>query len=455
LAKILVADDDELILHALTVLMESNGHTIITASDGDKALELIRGSKPDLLISDLRMKPTNGIELLRDIRKEWPDLPVIMITAFASAETRDESSNLGAVAYLAKPFTNEEVMSAVVRALAPPPPCGPPAMEQLVNEYMSREHVADSLEAKNALADELYWLSQNYPTEKLLSALNEAMGKQDIPIECVNELLKYRETVLHVKKVLGTYAETKGKDPANLLQEISATVADARARHNTDDQIIQFLCRLLGLGRRSLTPEDLDFFNEYYSCSKPPESVKHEAPTPPVQETPRPAPAGEEPQPIRERDLLKDAIAGNMEGFTDDDIRNLIQKLRADRILKADELAVMGKQVAKALRGRTDDATKELKRTIKDHLSLTDVKSFYSAAELATLETLKVSTDDIQKALENLNGMLDQEEVILGLKKLIAESAQQKLMSKLGIRYCKKRYAVAYGSRKPGPSSDT
>jgi hypothetical protein len=178
------------------------------------------------------------------------------------------------------------------------------------------------------------------------------------------------------------------------------------------------------------------------------------APKAPVQEPPKPAPAQKAPQPVRERDLLKDAIAGNMAGFTDDDIRNLVQKLRADRILKADDLAIMGKHVTKALRGRTDDASKELKRTVKDHLSLTDVKSFYSTAELATLETLKVSTDEIQKALETLNGMSGHDDVILGLKKLIAESAQQKLMSKFGIRYCKKRYAVAYGSRKSEPSSD-
>jgi CheY-like chemotaxis protein len=454
LAKILAVDDDPLILGVLKVLIESQGHTIMTAPDGPKALELIRGSKPDLVMSDIRMNPMNGIELLREIRKEWRDLPVIMITAFASAETKDESRKLGTVAYLAKPFTNEEVVGAVRNALAPPP-CGRPAMEQLVHEYMSREHIPNLLEAKGALADELYWLSQDHPAETLLAALNEAMGKQDIPVECVNKLLKYRETVVHVKKVIGASAETKGVDPANLLQEISGTIADARARHKTDDAIIAFVCGLLAIDRGSLTPEDLEFFNEYYSCSKPPESAKTEvAPKAPVQEPPKPAPAQKAPQPVRERDLLKDAIAGNMAGFTDDDIRNLVQKLRADRILKADDLAIMGKHVTKALRGRTDDASKELKRTVKDHLSLTDVKSFYSTAELATLETLKVSTDEIQKALETLNGMSGHDDVILGLKKLIAESAQQKLMSKFGIRYCKKRYAVAYGSRKSEPSSD-
>ena len=252
--------------------------------------------------------------------------------------------------------------------------------------------------------------------------------------------------MVHVKKVIGASAETKGVDPANLLQEISAAVADARAKNNNDDAIIASVCELLAIERGSLTSEDLEFFSEYYSGLKPSGSTASEPPKPPAQE---------KPQPVPERDLLKDAIEGNMSGFTDDDIRNLIQKLRACRILKADELASLSKHVAHALRGRTDDAVKELKRTVKDHLSLTDVKSFYSAAELATLETLKVSTDEIQKALETLNVMLDHEEVILGLKKLIAESTQQKLMSKFGIRYCKRRYAVSYGSRKPGPSSDT
>lgn len=123
MALLLIVDDDELLLDVLKTLLQSEGYDVITALDGHKAIGLVRSVDVDLVLSDIRMRPMNGIELLRLIRKDNPDLPVIMLTAFASPQTEKESQALNAFAYLSKPFTNEEVVDTIQQALesAPPP----------------------------------------------------------------------------------------------------------------------------------------------------------------------------------------------------------------------------------------------------------------------------------------------------------------------------------------------
>lgn len=117
MARILVVDDDEYVLEILQVLLEAEGYAAITASSGPKALEMLKAHKVDMIISDVRMNPMNGIELLRTVRKDSPLLPVVMLTAYGSEETAAEATSLGAQGYLTKPFTGDEVLDHVKRAV--------------------------------------------------------------------------------------------------------------------------------------------------------------------------------------------------------------------------------------------------------------------------------------------------------------------------------------------------
>lgn len=120
MARILVVDDDEYILDILRILLENEGYEVVAAQDSQKGLDIVTSSEVDLVISDLRMRPMNGIELLREIRKVKPKLPVIMLTAYGSPETANEASQLGAFAYLTKPFGPDEVLETIQHAIQPP-----------------------------------------------------------------------------------------------------------------------------------------------------------------------------------------------------------------------------------------------------------------------------------------------------------------------------------------------
>ena len=118
MAMILVVDDEEYILQVLKILLQAKGYDVITASDGSKAIGVVRSVEDvNLVISDVRMSPMDGIELLKLIHEERPGLPVIMLTAYGSPKSMLEAAGLGSFAYLSKPFSVEEVLDTVRRGL--------------------------------------------------------------------------------------------------------------------------------------------------------------------------------------------------------------------------------------------------------------------------------------------------------------------------------------------------
>ena len=112
--RILVVDDEVDILRMLSTLFRTQGYDVVVTDDGNEAVDLLRGKeKFDLMISDVRMIPINGIWLLSLVREECPDMPVIMVTAFYSKEMAVEALRMGALDYIAKPFDTQKLLDLV------------------------------------------------------------------------------------------------------------------------------------------------------------------------------------------------------------------------------------------------------------------------------------------------------------------------------------------------------
>ena len=116
MAKILVVDDEARILLLLQSLLKANGYEAATAKDGVQALELLKKDTFDIVITDLRMAPMDGMTLFREIKTLFPSMPVILLTAYASVETAIEAMKSGAFDYLTKPFKVDEMLATVKRA---------------------------------------------------------------------------------------------------------------------------------------------------------------------------------------------------------------------------------------------------------------------------------------------------------------------------------------------------
>lgn len=127
MARLLIVDDEADILRMLSALFRAHGHNVVVTDDGNEAVDLLRGKETfDLMISDVRMIPINGIWLLSLVREECPNMPVIMVTAYYSKEMAVEALRMGALDYISKPFDTQKLVDLVnktvkARAKATPP----------------------------------------------------------------------------------------------------------------------------------------------------------------------------------------------------------------------------------------------------------------------------------------------------------------------------------------------
>lgn len=119
-AKILLIDDDELFRDTVKFVLEKDRHTVFAASDGEEGLRIAEDEQPNLVLCDVHMKNMHGyatVQLLKG-KSGTARIPVIMMTGRASAYGERRSEMAGADYYLAKPFSIEELVTTVDRALS-------------------------------------------------------------------------------------------------------------------------------------------------------------------------------------------------------------------------------------------------------------------------------------------------------------------------------------------------
>ena len=118
MAKILLVDDERSLLTVIKAALERDGHEVIATSEPEEALRVIGEDGLDAVVTDLKMSPIGGIEILKEAKARDRDLVVIMITAFGSVETAVEAMKQGAHDYLIKPLHLEALRLSLRRALA-------------------------------------------------------------------------------------------------------------------------------------------------------------------------------------------------------------------------------------------------------------------------------------------------------------------------------------------------
>ena len=114
---ILVVDDEESICQLLEVMLTEEGYWVRTATSYDEAMKLFETDQFDVVIADIMMPDVDGLTLLKDVKKVDPEIPVILITAYASLGSAVEALRYGAFDYITKPFKMDQIRYAVKRAL--------------------------------------------------------------------------------------------------------------------------------------------------------------------------------------------------------------------------------------------------------------------------------------------------------------------------------------------------
>ncbi len=122
MSTVLIADDDDVLIEILRFRLEAAGHAVLTAADGEAALELARTAAPDLLILDAMMPVVTGAEVLAILREDQAtaDLPIIMLTSRAGEEDVVRYLRAGANDYVTKPFIPQELAVRIDKLIGQP-----------------------------------------------------------------------------------------------------------------------------------------------------------------------------------------------------------------------------------------------------------------------------------------------------------------------------------------------
>ena len=111
--KVLIVDDDTIVLESCKRILELEGIEVTLTSSAHEALELLAGKSYDAMLVDVIMPEYDGIYLMGSVRKQWPDMPVIVMSGYPTPEVMARGRHAGAFYFRAKPFDPDELLDAV------------------------------------------------------------------------------------------------------------------------------------------------------------------------------------------------------------------------------------------------------------------------------------------------------------------------------------------------------
>ncbi len=115
--KVLIVDDDPIVLDSCKRVFEAEGFEVCLVPSADQALKVIKNTIFDILLIDVKMPERDGMYLIRAVKKQRPEIPVVVMSGYPTPETIAEGLKLGAEEFIAKPFTPDELLKIVRQVL--------------------------------------------------------------------------------------------------------------------------------------------------------------------------------------------------------------------------------------------------------------------------------------------------------------------------------------------------
>jgi two-component system response regulator HydG len=228
MGRILVVDDQRNMRATLALMLRAAGYDVDEASDGANGVELGSKGAYDIVLTDLRMGTLDGLTVLRAVRESSPNTEVIIMTAFGTIESAVEAMRLGAFDYIQKPFSEEELLTKVHRALERRRLAG--HVELLTNEFRDRYRFENIVGRSQAIREVLGRIVRIAPTDatvliqgesgtgkelvaKAIHANSKRSGRPYVPVNCaaISETLLESELFGHARgSFTGAVSARKG-----------------------------------------------------------------------------------------------------------------------------------------------------------------------------------------------------------------------------------------------------
>ena len=117
MTKILIVDDDPVVLTSCKRILEPEGYAVSLTSSVKEALQMLEAKKFDILLVDVIMPEYDGMYLIGNVRENLPHMPILVMSGYPTPETISSGMRMGATHFIAKPFTPDELVAAVRKAL--------------------------------------------------------------------------------------------------------------------------------------------------------------------------------------------------------------------------------------------------------------------------------------------------------------------------------------------------
>ncbi len=115
--KVVLLDDEPIVCERLAPALEKAGLQVESYTDGQQVVDRLAQERFDILVTDLKMRHPDGLEVIRFAKRRWPSIKVIVITGYATEEAAEEAKREGAIEFLAKPFKIRQLRDLVVNLL--------------------------------------------------------------------------------------------------------------------------------------------------------------------------------------------------------------------------------------------------------------------------------------------------------------------------------------------------
>lgn len=195
--SILVVDDEAGIREMLEIMLGKEGYRVATAANGTEALQIFKKNPAAVVLTDIRMRPLDGLALLKEIKNIQPRTEVIMISAFADTETAVEAMNEGAYDYFPKPFDIAELKSVIQSAFskyegqpAQPTPAGTPLKFQtrpLIGHSPQMKRVSELIQRSSQVVSNVLITGESGTGKELVAHLiHENSPRRDFPFVTVS-----------------------------------------------------------------------------------------------------------------------------------------------------------------------------------------------------------------------------------------------------------------------------
>ena len=165
MADILVVDDDQSIATAFERFLKHEGHVCAVASNAEDAMRLVGERDPDLVVMDIRMPGVDGLQALQQLRSRFPDVYVVMMTAYGTSQTSIDAIRAGAFEYLTKPLDLDQLRTVIRHALA---------------AKQSREQTSAGAEPKRPATRKCVWSAKSPAMQEVYKMIGR-LATNDVP----------------------------------------------------------------------------------------------------------------------------------------------------------------------------------------------------------------------------------------------------------------------------------